>query len=463
MHQPTDKNAVWLNTTETILLVGSVGTSVASVVLQQVTFAAITSVQLSLVLGLNSLNRKRFDDLNQQNQNAIAQIHQQLKEHKPFNQIESTIRQLPNYQDIATLQQQLEQLKTDHPKQLSQQNQDITTLQRQLEQLKLDHPKRFNQLNQDIATLQQQLEQLKTDHQKWLNQLNEDINNQEHQFNQIHTGLNSLRQNADLTSRANTEALQNRIHELKADFEIKIRELEINSDRPTVFELKTRLNELEKSIHQLKLLANSENFKNLFNDHNKDIHQDFKKFRDQILHLDSSISSKVQGLSTKAQELENQIEKLQTAFLYQEGKPQQSNELNDQMKDLIELLQLEIDDLDERQKKLGNQLESHSSNVTQRFQKADIDLNVNFNELQEEIHKLRCYIDEIISQKPPQPPGIPNPSIPAETPISPQTVCDWCHGICTSIFVGGPYNNSQFCSKGCMQSYTKDWERNNEY
>lgn len=443
MPQLSDKNATWLKTTETVLLAGSIGTSVASVVLQQVTFAAITSVQLSLVFGLNSLNRKRFDDLNEQNQNAIAQIQQQLKEQKLFAQIEANIRQLPTYQDIATLQQQLEQLKTDHPKQLSQQNQDIATLQRQLEQLKLDHPKCFNQLNQDIATLQRQLEQLKTDHQKRLNQLNEDINNQEHQFNQIHIGLTSLRQKVDSVSPTNTEDLQNRIHELKAYFEIKIRRLETNIDQLTASGVESRLDKLEKSTNRLKVITSPENTRKLFNEHSQDIYQGLKESRNQISSLNDSVSLKTRELFAKAQDLENQIEKLQTASPHQEGKPQQSNELNDQMKDLIELLQLEIDDLDERQKNLGNRLELHSSNVTQRFQKADIDLDVKFNELQEEIHKLRSII------LPPPPP--------------PQTVCDWCRGICTSIFVGGPYNNSQFCSKGCMQSYTKDWERNNEY
>jgi len=68
------RNSAWCNRAETVLIAGSIGSSVAAVVLQQVTFAAITSIQLSFVVGLNSWSRKRFDEVNQQNQSAITQL-----------------------------------------------------------------------------------------------------------------------------------------------------------------------------------------------------------------------------------------------------------------------------------------------------------------------------------------------------------------------------------------------------
>src|SRR6478672_8159695 len=99
------KTSAWCNTAETVLIAGSIGSSVAAVVLQQVTFAAITSIQLSFVVGLGSWNRKRFDEINQQNQAVITQLQQQFLQGKQsFEQVSQATQQLPTYKEIGDLQ-----------------------------------------------------------------------------------------------------------------------------------------------------------------------------------------------------------------------------------------------------------------------------------------------------------------------------------------------------------------------
>lgn len=57
----------WFNSAESLLVISSIGGSVASLVFQQVAFAAATSLSLSLAVGLNSCNnRRRLDEVSQQ-------------------------------------------------------------------------------------------------------------------------------------------------------------------------------------------------------------------------------------------------------------------------------------------------------------------------------------------------------------------------------------------------------------
>jgi len=69
--------------TEVLLIASSIGGSIASIVFQQVAFAAITSIPLSLAVSFNSYNRKRLDEANQQ-QGRIIQVEQQFLKYKEF-------------------------------------------------------------------------------------------------------------------------------------------------------------------------------------------------------------------------------------------------------------------------------------------------------------------------------------------------------------------------------------------
>jgi flagellar biosynthesis chaperone FliJ len=191
------KTSAWCNTAETVLIAGSIGSSVAAVVLQQVTFAAITSIQLSFVVGLGSWNRKRFDEINQQNQAVITQLQQQiLQGRQSFEQIEQTIRQLPTY-------------KEEDP--------------------------------------QHRLEQLGIDYQKQIDQLHGEVRNQEGQLKQFIKNLTSLQQSLQSASSIDIDHFQDRIHDLKVYFESKVRTLD-EDNQSLVDQVNNRLVQIEETI-----------------------------------------------------------------------------------------------------------------------------------------------------------------------------------------------------------------------
>ena len=81
----------WLNTTELLLIVSSLGGSVASVIFQQSLFATLASVPLSLALGLNSWERNRLDRVNQESQASLIRLEQQIQNWEHSNSLSSLI------------------------------------------------------------------------------------------------------------------------------------------------------------------------------------------------------------------------------------------------------------------------------------------------------------------------------------------------------------------------------------
>jgi hypothetical protein len=69
----------WLNITEVLLIVASLGSSVAAVILEQVLLAALASVPLSLVVGLNSWEKNRLSQAYQESQASIIRLEKQLE------------------------------------------------------------------------------------------------------------------------------------------------------------------------------------------------------------------------------------------------------------------------------------------------------------------------------------------------------------------------------------------------
>jgi exonuclease VII large subunit len=89
------KTLSWFNSTESLLVISSIGGSIASLVFQQVAFAAATSLSLSLAVGLNSCNnRRRLDEFSQQDQSIANKLEQQYSKEREFNS--EAIKDLPN-------------------------------------------------------------------------------------------------------------------------------------------------------------------------------------------------------------------------------------------------------------------------------------------------------------------------------------------------------------------------------
>lgn len=99
----------WFNSAESLLVISSIGGSVASLVFQQVAFAAATSLSLSLAVGLNSCNnRRRVDEVSQQYQSITNKLEQQsFKEREFFTE---AIKDLPNRSKQVEIEDRLTNL-----------------------------------------------------------------------------------------------------------------------------------------------------------------------------------------------------------------------------------------------------------------------------------------------------------------------------------------------------------------
>lgn len=262
MAQPSDKNATLLNATETVLLVSSIGSSVASVVLQQVTLAAFTSVQLSLVLGLNSLNRRRLDDLNQRNESAIAQIQQQfLKEQSSVRQIEEETQKLPTHQDIATLQQQIEQVKDSF--------------------------------------------------QKQLNPLSEAVEAKSNLLNRLNEELASFKESVNPVPLAEIEILKTRVDNCTSQLETTLKQLEAQFEQ-SLLQAESRLSEKnEPFLRQLSMLRTQyEQLKGIASEQKQIPQKTLQELSDQIAELTFLKEFNPEDLQNNFQNLSEKVEKL---------------------------------------------------------------------------------------------------------------------------------------------------------
>lgn len=81
----------WLGVTEFLLIVSSLATSVAAVLLQQVFLVTIAYVPLSLAVGLNSWEKKRLFQAYQESQASIIRLQQQIENWQFSNSISKLI------------------------------------------------------------------------------------------------------------------------------------------------------------------------------------------------------------------------------------------------------------------------------------------------------------------------------------------------------------------------------------
>lgn len=81
----------WINITEVLLIVTSLGSSVAGVIFEQVLLATLASVPLSLVVGLNLWEKNRLSQAYQESQARIIQLERQLETWQSSNTISNLI------------------------------------------------------------------------------------------------------------------------------------------------------------------------------------------------------------------------------------------------------------------------------------------------------------------------------------------------------------------------------------
>lgn len=108
-------NRNWFAKTEVLLVASSIGSSVAAIIFQQIAFAAITSIPLSLAISLNSSNRKRLESVEQQHKASIIQLEQNSNQQESINEI---LNSLPTRAELAEIESRLEAYKSAFAEQL---------------------------------------------------------------------------------------------------------------------------------------------------------------------------------------------------------------------------------------------------------------------------------------------------------------------------------------------------------
>jgi tetratricopeptide (TPR) repeat protein len=160
----TNQKYPWLDTAETMSLVGSIGGAVASVVFQQV---AVAAIPLSVSVMLNLMNRRQLlESMKQNHFAAIAQIIQDNA--KTQNRIESHQEQLAEFEQMSAkkhaelhagfslLDDQIQQVSTNFDS-VDEQNQKAIA---QLVQEDVETQTQLVRLNEGLEQLQQQTNKL---------------------------------------------------------------------------------------------------------------------------------------------------------------------------------------------------------------------------------------------------------------------------------------------------------------
>lgn len=157
------KKPHWLDLSEYALLAGSGIGSVAAVASQQVAFAA---APLSILLLLNLINRRRFEQLTEQNATAnIAQVDQQLSD--KIAELQQQVKTLPNFLDLDHFKktvlhanrQAIAQLQQEMIKRLAILDEwNLHSIQQDMDQLQA----RYTALGESVAGVRSYLPQLAT-------------------------------------------------------------------------------------------------------------------------------------------------------------------------------------------------------------------------------------------------------------------------------------------------------------
>lgn len=123
--------------TEFLLVASSIGSSVAAIIFQQVAFAAITSIPLSLAISLNSSNRKRLESVERQHKASIIQLEQKFSDKQEF--ISKVLYSLPTHAELADIDTRLEAYNSGLAEQLYTLNNQQSNTHLELQQINNYH------------------------------------------------------------------------------------------------------------------------------------------------------------------------------------------------------------------------------------------------------------------------------------------------------------------------------------
>lgn len=128
------RNPSWFGSTESLLVVSSIGGSIATLVSQQIVFAAATSISLSLAVGLTSSNnRRRLDEVSQHHQAVVSGLERQYSKEREF--LNEVIRHLPIRSEQVEIENHLTRLEAHNTKLTSRVEGQLQDLERQLHNL----------------------------------------------------------------------------------------------------------------------------------------------------------------------------------------------------------------------------------------------------------------------------------------------------------------------------------------
>lgn len=179
-------NGNWFAKTEFLLVASSIGSSVAAIIFQQVAFAAITSIPLSLAISLNSSNRKRLDSVEQQHKASIIQLEQNFSDKQEF--ISKVLYSLPTRTELADIETRLEAYNSAFAEQLYTLNEQQSNTHLELQQINNYHS--IADVQQRICVLENLLQlhnpaHLHTELQENLVSIEGKIRKLEQQFNNL--------------------------------------------------------------------------------------------------------------------------------------------------------------------------------------------------------------------------------------------------------------------------------------
>ena len=416
-------NPNWFAKTEVLLVASSIGSSVAAIIFQQVAFAAITSIPLSLAISLNSSNRKRLESVDQQHKASIIQLEQNSNKQQSINQL---FYSLPTRAELADIESRLEVYKSAFAEQLYTLTKEQTNTDLELQQINNYH---------DIADVQQRLYVLEN-------------------FLQLH----------------NPAHLRTELQENLVSTEAKIRKLEQQFNNLPISNLQHQLLQLQEHVNKLQL--NSTESTQLY----QCLLGEIEFLSQQV----QSVNSKTQELSLAQTEIQNQLNSLsapnldkiddEIKFLYAfvdrefqalvarvEGKIIDTTELKQhlvkEVQSISQQVQAVSSSVSERITKIQVELQSHQISV----EKSESKMYADIYELTDWYRKLEEKI-EILSKSSSLHPSskIEKREIRVSSLKEIQPICETCNQPCQSKPIeGGFLFNNKFGCRSCKTHFEK--------
>lgn len=387
-------NRTHFNTIEILVLFSSISSSVASIIFQQVAFAAVTSIPLSLAISLSSHHRRQLDDVIQKHQAKASQLEQQFSNNQDI--VDKIFASLPNRSELADTENRIEARNT--------------ALSEQLDKLK-------KQLNTHLESQQSNNCQSKvTDVQQRL------------------ITVEKILQSYDL------EQPYIKSQETLISLEARITKLEQQFNNFSIFDLQNQVARVEKSVNNLEV-------------NSTESIQLYKYFLTEIEYTSQQVqvlNNETETLSTAYAEI-----KKQQLFIDSQVTINKYIELNQQLAKEVEALHQQIQavssNVSERIKSLRVELQTHILTVKKSEHKIHIDLYELtdwLNRLENEL-KQREYSKLTTSSKQTK------QVISNITSKEVRHECKYCPNYTTQPIKGGEFLNYYFCSPNCKLEYER--------